>query len=167
MSKKEPWEIKISYQAVKPGSLIASVHPDSFKQLKAQGYKIEKTEYVAFRPENFPENIASEKNPLISPYGVKIYKENGFWWYFSSPNWYKSTDVKGTLMYDLQAWLKQGKHVPKIVLKAFPLLKHQPRPLPPDAISPQTLPFNSEAATCYGKRTKRGNFRVYCRIKKG
>jgi len=42
-----------------------------------------------------------------------------------------------------------------------------PKPLPPGAISPQTLPFNSEAATCYGKRTKRGNFRVYCRIKKG
>ena len=41
------------------------------------------------------------------------------------------------------------------------------KPLPPDAISPQTLPFNSKAATCYGKRTKRGSFRVYCRIKKG
>ena len=44
--------------------------------------------------------------------------------------------------------------------------KRKRKPLPPDAISPQTLPFNSEAATCYGKRTKRGNFRVYCRIKK-
>jgi len=45
--------------------------------------------------------------------------------------------------------------------------KRKRKPLPPDAISPQTLPFNSKAATCYGKRTKRGSFRVYCRIKKG
>jgi len=43
----------------------------------------------------------------------------------------------------------------------------KPKPLPPEAISPQTLPFNSEEATCYGKRDKRGSFRVYCRIKKG